>query len=213
MALELDPERKLALAYVPATRRAAVGALWRLDVALASVPATGREPMVSRIRLAWWREALERLDREPPPAEPVLGALARHVLPAGIEGAELAGLAEAWEPLLSPEPLAEAELNEYARLRGALFPLSARLLGGEACCGEIWALADLARHSSSQAEAGAALALARRMEPPARWAGPLRPLGMLVLLARDDARRGLPMARQGSPGRILRMLGHRLTGR
>ena len=77
--------RPPARARLRARRRARprVEALWRLDVTLGAVLATGREPMVSRIRLAWWREALERLDREPPPAEPVLQALAAHVLPAG----------------------------------------------------------------------------------------------------------------------------------
>jgi hypothetical protein len=37
---------------------------------------------------------------------------------------------------------------------------------------------------------------------------------MLAALARRDVRRGLArLARQGAPGRMLRMLVHRLTGR
>ena len=79
--MDLDPDRKLALAYVPAGARPAVEALWRLDVAFAAILATGTQPIVSQMRLAWWREALERLDSAPPPAEPVLQALATHVLP------------------------------------------------------------------------------------------------------------------------------------
>ena len=102
----MDPERQLALAYVPAARRAAVEALWRLDVALGSVLATGSDPMISRIRLAWWRESLEKLDHARPPAEPLLEALAQHVLPAGVSGADLAAMEEGWEALLSPAPLA-----------------------------------------------------------------------------------------------------------
>src|SRR6476660_3498381 len=105
MTSDLDPDRVLALSYVSAGRRTAVEALWRLDVALGLVLAGGREPMISRIKLAWWREALERLDRERAPSEPVLQALATHVLPAGLTGAGLSGMVDAWEILLSPGPL------------------------------------------------------------------------------------------------------------
>ncbi len=98
--MDLDPDRILALSYVPAKRRAAVGALWRLDSALGAALAGGREPMIARIKLAWWREALERLDREPAPAEPVLQEVAAHLLPAltgagaGPDGGRLGGPAE-----------------------------------------------------------------------------------------------------------------------
>src|SRR5688500_11250105 len=109
--MDLDPDRTLALSYVPAQRRAAVGALWRLDAALGAALAGGREPMISRIKLAWWREALERLDREPAPAEPVLADLAENVLPAGIGGAALAGMEEGWTVLATPQALAGAGLH------------------------------------------------------------------------------------------------------
>ena len=69
---ELDADRRLALAYASVRARPALEALWRLDVTLGAVLATGREPMVSRIRLAWWREALEAARPAPPPPEPVL---------------------------------------------------------------------------------------------------------------------------------------------
>jgi len=70
--MALDPDRTLALAYVPTRHREAVHALWTLDAALGAVLTTGREPAIRQIRLAWWREALERLDGAPAPAEPAL---------------------------------------------------------------------------------------------------------------------------------------------
>jgi phytoene synthase len=213
---DLDPDRVLALSYVPAARRPALEALWRLDVALGAVLAGGREPMISRIKLAWWREALEKLDRERAPAEPVLQALAAHVLPAGVTGAELAELVEAWEVLLSSEPLTPEELALYAAARGRLlFLYSAGLLGGEgpAGAGERWALVDLARHSN-EADAEAAIAAARAQPPTERWPVRLRPLGMLAALAARDAEPGGPRWElQGAPARMLRMLRLRLTGR
>ena len=212
-----DPEVRLALAYVPSGRRPALEALWSLDAALGAVLVVGREPMISRIRLAWWRESLEKLDLAPPPAEPVLESVARFLLPAGLSGAGLAGMEAGWSVLADPGPLSANDLDVHARKRGGLlFDFAARLLGAAtsdiAAGGETWALVDLARRSSNPAEAAAALAAARARPMPARWPAPLRPLGMLAFLARRDAERGT-VERQGSPQRVLRMLGHRLTGR
>ena len=218
MTLDLDPERQLALAYVAASRRAALETLWRLDVTLGSVLVTGREPLISQVRLAWWREALEKLDRERPPAEPMLEAAARDLLPAGLTGAELAGMEQGWATLLAPEPLSPEDLARYAGERGGrLFKLSGRLLGGEhpalSAAGEAWSLVDLARRSGRGAEARAALDAAARRPTGGSWPSYLRPLGMLAALARRDAARRLPLEAQGSPIRMLRMLRHRLTGR
>jgi phytoene synthase len=215
--MDLDPDRLLALAYVPGRHRAAVGALWRLDAVLGTALAGGREPLIARIKLAWWREALERLDREPAPAEPALREAAAHLL-AAIKGEELARMEEGWAALSSPEALTRDELASYARGRGGLlFGYSARLLGGEVErleeAGEAWALVDLARHCATPEDADVALAAARERRPPRRWPPRLRPLGMLAALAVRDAEPGRPpWEARGSPGRMWRMLRHRITG-
>jgi phytoene synthase len=215
----LDPDRIIALSYVPSARREAVGALWSLDAALGAVLSAGREPLISRIKLAWWRDALEILDKERAPAEPVLLAVASHVLPAGVTGAELAAMEEGWSVLLSDAPLTSSDLATYARQRGALlFRYGARLLGGEADeaveqAGEAWALADLARHSGNAEDEGAAAKAALERSVKRRWPSPLRPLGMLAVLGRRDIGAGpgrWPV--QGSPSRMLRMFGHRISG-
>lgn len=181
--------------------------------------ATGREAMVSRIRLAWWREALERLDHDGPPPEPVLKALADHVLPAGIAGAALAAMEEGWLELLSDGPLRDASLETYAAARGgALFRHSADLLGLPGhpveAAGRRWALVDLARRSAEPAESAVAVETARRIEAEEAWPPKLRALGMLSVLTRRDIARGsATWERQGAPARMLRMLAHRLTGR
>jgi phytoene synthase len=216
--MDLDPDRLLALSYVPAKRRAAVGALWRLDAALGAALTAGREPMISRIKLAWWREALERLDKERAPAEPVLRALAEHVLPAGIGGAELAGMEAGWAILASPEALTPDELTTYARARGGrLFRYGAGLLGGPETAvdeaGEAWALVDLARHCGTVADADIALAAARERIMPRHWPSRLRPLGMLAILAaRDMDPARPPWEARGAPARMGRMLRHRISG-
>ena len=217
---DLDRDRTLALSYVPARRRAAVGALWRLDAAMGQALAGGREPLISQIKLAWWREALEKLDTARAPAEPVLQAVAEHVLPGGIGGAELARMEQGWSVLLAQQPLTAEELALYAATRGGLlFRYTASLLGqaGEAGidrAGEVWALADLARHSADAQDADNAIAEARARDWRVRWPAALRPLGMLAALGARDAEEGRPRwEEQGAPRRMLRMLRMRLTGR
>jgi hypothetical protein len=87
----IDPERALTLVYAPARVRPALAALWRLDERLGSVVATTTEPMIGAIRLAWWREALEALDRGGPPDEPLLCEIGETLLPLGIKRGRTGG--------------------------------------------------------------------------------------------------------------------------
>jgi phytoene synthase len=214
-----DPERLLMLAYVPADRRAALATLWELDMRLGQVVATTTEPAIGAIRLAWWRDALLRLDQAPAPAEPLLQQVAETLLPF-VSGAMLAPLAESWDALLD-DALPDEGLDAYGEARGAaLFGVAAFLLGGEA--GDVrpfaggWVLADVAHGSSDMGLRRAALAAAGRALDgwDGRVARQLRPLGMLGMLARQDVAAGPDQPRrQGSPARMLAMLRYRLTGR
>ncbi|NWP05716.1 hypothetical protein GY977_23280, partial [Escherichia coli] len=76
----VDPERDLILTYAPRAAQSGLQALLALDDALARLLRTTREPALGQMRLAWWREALEKLDHAPAPAEPVLKALETEVL-------------------------------------------------------------------------------------------------------------------------------------
>ncbi len=216
-----DPERALAIAYAPAPIRPALAALFMLDLRFGAILSATREPMIGAMRLAWWREALETLDRAAPPAEPLLGVLAAHVVPRGVAGAELAAMEDGWAALLEGDPPAAAQIARHGEERGArLFGLAGRLLGDSdekltGAAGAGWALADLAqRLSNAGAAAEARRQALARLEAirGRRWPAALRPIGMLAVLARRDAER--PEARRpGSPRRLARMLAHRLTGR
>lgn len=216
-----DPERALTLAYAPAHVRPALAALWRLDERLGEIVAATREPMIGRIRLAWWREALEGLDRGQPPAEPLLREIAETILPLGVTGTELAAIEEGWAVLLDGDPPGKEAVEAHGRLRGRpLFVIAARMLCRDALphaadAGEGWALADLGERLSDPTASTLARARARaRLAaiPDHRWPRALRPLGALAILARRDAR-GPGGRRQGSPGRVARLLFHGLTGR
>jgi phytoene synthase len=218
-APELDADRRLALTYVPARHRPAIRALWSLDATLGTVLAGGREPLISQIKLAWWRDALEALDRSPPPAEPVLQSVAEYVIPSGVPGTELSQMEGGWTVLLGQDSLTLDDLNRYAATRGGLlFRYSGTILGRTPSeemerAGEGWALADLARHSNSTDAAAALEAAKERFSRPIRWPSRLRPLGMLAALAKRDAQSALEtLEPHGAPKRMLRMLRHRITG-
>lgn len=217
-----DPERGLILAYAPVEARPALAALLALDDALAQLLRTTSQPAVGQLRLAWWREALAKLDTAPPPAEPVLTALAADVLPRGGTGASLVPIVHGWEVLVEEEALDTLALTRFAVGRGTLFVAAGAAFGAGtadplAQAGQGWALADLARHLGDGAEAEAARREARPLLDAAlatRWGRRARALGALAHRARLDL--AVPLDQPvpiGAPGRVARLLWHRLSGR
>lgn len=214
-----DPEIELAISYAPTARRTSLRALWALDGQLGATLRQAKDPMVARLRLTWWYEALGRLDTAPVPAQPLLAALARDVMPHGPGGQAMAVMTDGWEALLVPDPIGEVDLLAYAQGRGALFVLAGQALGTAhaalASAGQGWALVDLAAHVRDAETAAQARALALPLLAKAfaaRWPVAARPLGALAALALLDVRASA-RAPRGAPRRVLRMLRHRVTGR
>ena len=217
-----DPERTLALSYAPEGARAGVAALFALDSTLGQILRSTREPVIGQMRLTWWFEALNKLDTDDVPAEPVLQVLSANVLSAGVTGARLGDMIDAWEVLIDGDALDSEALETHARRGVVLFGAAATLLGLStadpvAPAGRGWALADLARHVSDRSIAAQAAALAEAplaAATQARWSREGRALGALAHLARMDM--SVPLdapVRHAAPGRIWRLFRHRLTGR
>lgn len=210
------------LVYAPASRRGALSALLALDDRLANLVQTTSQPALGQLRLAWWREALARLDTQPPPEEPVLQGLAASVLPLGISGESLVPIVHGWEVLVEEAELDRDALRRFGEGRGQLFAVAGAAMGASAgdplaAAGQGWALADLTRHLRAAAEAAEARAMASSLLDQAtatRWSRNGRALGALAHLARFDLR-----ATEGSeppigaPRRVGRLLWHRITGR
>lgn len=182
-----DRDRWLACLYAPAGARPGLIALMALDCELAQLVVTTTEPMLGEIRLAWWRERLEGLDRGEVPAQPLLAALAAHALPV-ISGAALAGLEDRWLDMLGHDGVTDAHVAGG----GTLFGLAARLLGGDPAAagalGRAWVLGE---------------------GVSGRVPGPLRPLAGLAALAERDAvraRAGQPVEPRGALPRQWRLL-------
>ena len=208
---------------MPRPKRQLVADLFALDAGLGDVVRTTTEPMVGRIRLAWWRERLEELDQGVVPAEPRLEAAARLVADTTLTGAMLAELVERWEPMLGDFPW-ESEVARPVAGRGALlFGHAALALGADLpgtkmaqSAGVLWALIDVAKHCSDEDSRLVLIDVARMSldelsgEPvePA-----VRPLTMLGLLAKRDLERWPEIEPEATPGRAWVMIRHRLTGK
>ncbi|TPG54522.1 squalene/phytoene synthase family protein [Sphingomonas glacialis] len=220
---QTGPERALALSYAPEAARASLAALFALDDTLGQILRTTREPMVGQMRLTWWHSALSALDSAPPPAQPVLQALADNVVRNGVSGARLAAMIDGWEALLEAEAIDTTALQLHAAARGrGLFVAAQALVGGAPrdpveAAGEGWALADLARNvrdPESARRIATAASGAIAAATAVRWSRAGRALGALAQLARMDLAVPLdtPIA-HGAPRRVARLALHRVTGR
>jgi phytoene synthase len=217
----LGADLGLALTYVPLRDRGALAAIFAIDRAMGDVVRSTKEPMLGPIRLAWWRERLEELDASgAAPAEPRLQAVERELITRGISGNALAGLGTGWLRLFDPFPWT-TETSEAIWFRGnLLFGLGARVLRQSddriQAAGGLWALVDAARHCSDTDSRRMLIdqackfgrGLGRTPFPPV-----LRPLSALAALAVRDCKRREPFEPEGTPGRALAMLRHRLSGR
>lgn len=192
--------------YWPVELRPAVDALFGIDDAMAEVVIRSTEPALAAIKLAWWRESLEKLDREPPPTEPRLQAAVAELLSRGIQGAEIARIEAGWATLLDEWP--DLKLIES---RGAtLFSIGARLLGSNnpnvETAGVLYALMDVTRRGLTNLRSAADERSLPKFPPR------LRPLTGMASLARRDLLRGMGEP-EGTPGRSWTLIRHRLTGR
>lgn len=189
--------------------RPAFDALFAIDDALAEVVASSTQPALGAIRLAWWREALERLDRSPPPPEPRLQAVAAELLPRGVSGKDLAGLENGWASLLDEEPDAER-----IGMRGSkLFAIAALLLGSADdwldAAGRLYAYGQVRRMRLAAFDMPREQAnlLAGHRFPRA-----MRPLTALARLAARDTKQAPTIEPEATPGRAAALLSHRLFG-
>ena len=209
----------LALHYIPRPQRQLVAHLFALDAALGNVVRTTREPMVGRIRLAWWRERLQEIDQEIVPAEPVLEAIARVVDATALTGTLIADLVERWEPLIDDFPWEGETIGAVAGRGAFLFGFAGMVLGtGQpeiaALAGSLWSLVDVARNCSDADSRDVLLEVATGQLEEFRGTAEasIRPLTMLGLLARRDLERWPDIEPEATPSRAWLMIGHKLTG-
>src|ERR1700728_2956622 len=100
-----DKDRFLATLFAPAEHRAALHALYALNLEIARVREIVREPLAGEIRLQWWSDALAGIGAGDVGSNPVAAALlatiARYRLPKEL----LTGLIEARRFDLYDDPI------------------------------------------------------------------------------------------------------------
>ncbi len=210
LAAAIGADRVLMLRLVPGEVRPAFEALWQIDAAMGDVVARSTQPALAAVKLAWWRDRLEELDRGVVPAEPRLHAAARHLLSRGVPGTELATLEDGWATLLDEQ----VDPARIARRGSILFSVGARLLGvdgGLQDAGNLYALVSIGRRGVPEL-----LEQAKRQATDvagSRFPRTVRPLTALARLAARDLKHGPPFEEEGTPPRLAAMLRHRWSGR
>ena len=199
-------DRALVRLYWPVELRPAFDALFAIDDVMAEVVASSTQPALGAIRLAWWREALERLDHYPPPAEPRLQAVAEQLLPRGVTGTALAVVEDGYATLLDEEP----DSDRIGAGGAALFAIGATLLGADdaklADAGRLHGFARTARRGLAAFPDNLAV-------PMHSFANPLRPLTAFARLAARDVGQAPKLEPEATPARAFALLAHRFTGR
>lgn len=95
---DADRERFLGALFAPEPQRSGLLALLALDHELARTRSVTKEPMLARIRLEWWREAMaEAAGSGKPRAQPIVDALAETVRRHGLALESLVDLIDARE--------------------------------------------------------------------------------------------------------------------
>ncbi len=201
-------DRDLVRLYWPVDLRPAFDALFAIDDVMAQVVASSTQPALGAIRLAWWREALERLDRDPPPPEPRLQAVAAHLLPQGIAGTAIADLEDGYATLLDEEP----DSDRLGAGGACLFAIGASLLSADDPrldeAGRLHAFARAARLGLAAIPAEARIGSLAGY----RFSRALRPLTAFARLAARDHARAPTLETEATPARALALLAHRLSG-
>lgn len=91
----------MAVAYARKDLRQALSILLEFDNRLMAIAAKGHEPVLKQLRLAWWREQLEKPESAPR-SEPLLERIASAKEAGGLVSA-LQKLVEAWEHIIAAD--------------------------------------------------------------------------------------------------------------
>lgn len=100
-----DNDRFLTALFAPADKRPALYALYAFNIEIARIAETVSEPLIGRIRLQWWRDALEAIFAgRPAPRHAVAEALADAVRGSGLSRDRFMRAIDGRERDLEPDP-------------------------------------------------------------------------------------------------------------
>jgi phytoene synthase len=126
-----DPDRYLATLFAPEDRREALFALYAFDHEIAKVRRVVREPMAGLIRLQWWRDALDGIERGAVLAHPVVRGLDHALARRGLDRGFLEAAIRAREQELEERPPGDMDAFEahVSATNGGMVRAAVTLLG------------------------------------------------------------------------------------
>ncbi|NMW31454.1 hypothetical protein HKD42_05225 [Altererythrobacter sp. RZ02] len=191
---ELPLPQKLAVAHSAAADRRIIEPFFVLDNRLAQFVSQSKEPVLTQMRIAWWRDQLGKPVEQRPEGDPVLDALSAHW--ARQESA-LVALVDGWEALLAEPPLPDTAAQEFTEGRAKCFAAIAHLCDLPSAkaqaysVGTVWAYADLLSRMSDQDEKQFVLSQCQTAEVRnQRLPYQLRSLSILGILAENAISKG-----------------------
>ncbi|MBK6706160.1 MAG: hypothetical protein IPG54_01205 [Sphingomonadales bacterium] len=153
----LTPPQLMAAAYAKPELQEALSLLLEFDNRLMAIAAKGQEPLIKQLRLAWWREQLEKERDAYPRGEPLLARVGGSgdglkLVPA------LRLLVDAWDQIISSEGdmrsaaigtanqlRVDAVFGSYANWVGSCIPTDAIRAAGD-----IWARGSIGLSASAE---------------------------------------------------------------
>ena len=150
-----DHDRYLTCLFAPSARREHLFALYAFNLEVAKTAEVVSEPMLGRIRLQWWRDAIAGIYAGQAARHDIIAPLAHAVREAGLTRGRFDRLIDAREADLEPEPPESlVALEDYAEATSsALVLLALEILGARGGAvetagrhaGLAWALTGLIR--------------------------------------------------------------------
>ena len=160
----LPLEQQLALAHSTGEVTAMLESVLQFDNRLARFVSKANEPIVTQLRLAWWRDQLNKPISERPSGDTILDALSAHW-----EGREavLVALVDGWEALLGEPPLPDDVFAGLCAARAACFGgiVPQASIDDAKALGLSWAYADFIARTSDEQERAHLVDLAKQAAP------------------------------------------------
>ena len=128
-----DRDRFVCALFAPAGVRESLFALYGFDREIGRVVESHREPMLARIRLQWWRDALPRIVAGSPPRHPIAESLAAAIRAHGLGQEGFDRLLDAYDAEIDGPPADMTALATCAaNIEGSVTDLALDVLGGSA---------------------------------------------------------------------------------
>jgi 15-cis-phytoene synthase len=167
MVREADRDRYLATLFAPVDKQQDLFALYAFDAEIARIPKLVSEPQIGEIRLQWWLDTLEAIEKGHEPDHPAALAFAAVIRKHGLPIEHLGNLIEARRNDLyaDPFPSVIAVESYIAETDAAVMQFAAIILDRASAAGA----------STLTGSAGTAFGLARlfaRAEPGSKFIPP-----------------------------------------